>query len=392
MKLNKEEKSSQGVKLPEKKKVSVNEKMMAVVNEMNGLFLEREEINYALVVAMVSEQNMLMVGPPGTAKSMVANYLGKAIGGKFFQRLMHKFMTPDELFGPPDIGALKNGHYKRVSENTLLDADVALLDEIWKASSAINNSILTVLNERRYAENGDVKKLPLKLVVGASNEYPQGEELAAAFDRWPIRLEASYIEEAENFFKLLESPDQDPTPKTIVPFEEVKQLVEKAKAINPDRKICMVLDNLKRSLMKEGIVISDRRWKKSIRILKAVAVLAGRDQIEEDDLSFLTNVLWNQPEQKKAVAKIIISLVNPLRQKALEILDAANEINRVALAGGSAQLAECNDKFRRMKGDLEKLHNQSKDSGKSTQVFEEVKEKIERMQKVVISKLTGVDM
>jgi hypothetical protein len=128
-----------------------------------------------------------VTGSPGTAKSALVRAIAQAFGGSYFERLLTKFSTPEELFGPISLKALEQDRYERVTAGKLPEAEFAFVDEVFKANSAILNSLLTAMNERLFHNDGAPAQMPLVSLFGASNELPEGKELEALFDRFRDR-------------------------------------------------------------------------------------------------------------------------------------------------------------------------------------------------------------
>ncbi len=366
--------------------------LQQIQKEMQSHFLEMNEVIEGLLVCLLAEQNILLIGPPGSAKTQISKFIAKAIKGEFFDHLLTKYTVPDELFGPIDIIAMREKKvFKRVTEHTLATAHIALLDEFWKASSAIINYMLRAANEREMKENGKVIKLPLKMMIGASNEYPSSEETSAMYDRFNVKYETTYIEEDKNFLSLLNSADKDPEPTTSITLTELQDLINKAETLPCPKIIMEVLIQVRRELKKAGIILSPRRWKKAIRLIKAKALLRGGGKVEEEDLGFLYNVLWNEPEQRSVVIKLIAQIVNPLLQKAMELMDMATEIwNNLEKAVGSTTRGKALIESRSKFGNIRKQLLEMKEStpGKWVPAMEEIYNKVSGWQRVVAEELT----
>ena len=171
----------------------------------SGVYDKECELKLALLAAIAGE-SILILGPPGVAKSMIARSIKNVFkDANSFEYLMSRFSTPDEVFGPVSIAKLKDsGQYERITEGYLPNADVVFLDEIWKAGPAIQNSLLTVLNEKLFRNGSREMRLPLKLLIAASNELPaQGEGLEALWDRFLIRIVSKSIRNEEDFYRML---------------------------------------------------------------------------------------------------------------------------------------------------------------------------------------------
>src|SRR3954468_22455979 len=166
-------------------------KFAAARKELSAALIERDDEVDLVLTALVAQEHVLLVGPPGCAKSLLLDSLMGWMRGRRFSALLNRFTTPEEVLGPISVAGLKCDVYRRVTAGKLPEADLAFLDEVFKASSAILNVLLKILNERTFeAGDGSAVKVPLKLCVGASNEWPSpetGKELAALFDRFCLR-------------------------------------------------------------------------------------------------------------------------------------------------------------------------------------------------------------
>lgn len=308
-----------------------------------GIYEKDTETALALLAALAGE-SILLLGPPGVAKSMVARRLKEAFkGAKSFEYLMSRFSTPDEIFGPISIARLKeDDKYERAITGYLPTADVVFLDEIWKAGPAIQNTLLTVMNEKLF-RNGDKElKLPLKLLIAASNELPaKGEGLEALWDRFVIRVVCRCIQNETTFRHMLcddeheSAPTPPPTAQPITNREfSAWQKEAKKVRLNSDllEAITYVRLHLQRvevegTELPRSIYISDRRWKHIAALLRTSAYVQERNEATVVDLLPMYHCLWNEPEELHSVKQITIEALFAPYKKGIEQLAASVKAN-----------------------------------------------------------------
>src|SRR5258705_3500122 len=183
------------------------EKLKRIREELKQTFLERADLIDGALAALLSSHHLLIIGPPGTAKSMLADELCRRIeGANYFQWLLTRFTTPEEIFGAVSLKALEQDEYRRVTTRKLPEAHIAFLDEVFKASSSILNALLTLLNERRFHNGRESVEVPLLTVFGAANELPEEDELSAIYDRFLLRFVVGYVVEDWRFLRMLRAP------------------------------------------------------------------------------------------------------------------------------------------------------------------------------------------
>jgi MoxR-like ATPase len=302
-------------------------KIQAIRAELEAAFMERQDEITSLLVAIIAKEHVLLLGPPGTAKSALARTVCKAIdGAPFFEWLLTKFSTPEELFGPVSFKGMENDEYRRITRDKLPEAQIGFLDEIFKANSAILNALLALVNERCFHNNGHPIQVPLVSVVGASNELPEkdAEGLEALYDRFMLRHWVRYVSDRDNMKSLLTSTTE-PSINTKLTQKELSSLQSAVDAVTINDDLIESILTIKTELESSGLTASDRRWRRLIRIVKAVAVVNGRTDVDEDDLLILQHSLWREPDQLTLCRDKVGSVASPITAEALAILDAAKE-------------------------------------------------------------------
>lgn len=343
------------------------ERFKQLLGEMNrGIYEKETEISLSLLAALAGE-SIILLGPPGVAKSMVARQLKTAFrDAQSFEYLMSRFSTPDEIFGSVSIQKLKTSDtYERAVEGYLPTADVVFLDEIWKAGPAIQNTLLTVINEKIFRNGNREMHLPLKLLVAASNELPaKGEGLEALWDRFVIRIESRPIKLEKNFRAMLLDSHADflgPTDFTDstdfsgftgglghadfadnadfsdlkITSEEYAEWTERIDKIGVKIEVLDAISAIRKSLRavnvdeaaeRRNIYVSDRRWKNIVRLLRTSAFMQDREEVDICDLLPIYHCLWQEPEERDAIRNIVIrALFSPFADKLVEMKNALAE-------------------------------------------------------------------
>ena len=331
------------------------ERFKQLLGEMNrGIYEKETEISLSLLAALAGE-SIILLGPPGVAKSMVARQLKTAFrDAQSFEYLMSRFSTPDEIFGPVSIQKLKTSDtYERAMEGYLPTADVVFLDEIWKAGPAIQNTLLTVINEKIFRNGNRKMHLPLKLLVAASNELPaKGEGLEALWDRFVIRIESRPIKLEKNFRAMLLESHADFSGSTgilghadfadnadfsdlKITAEEYAEWAEKICKIGVKEEVLDAISAIRKSLRavnvdeaaeRRNIYVSDRRWKNIVRLLRTSAFMQDREEVDICDLLPIYHCLWQEPEERDAIRNIVIrALFSPFADKLVEMKNALAE-------------------------------------------------------------------
>jgi len=315
----------------------------AIRRELEQKFLAKEEIIRLMLIAAIAGEHMVLIGPPGTAKSAVIRSFAKLVDAKYFEYLLTRFSEPNELFGPVDIQGFRQGTYRRVTTGMLPEAEVVFLDEAFKANSAILNSLLTLLNERRFNNGATVVKVPLISLFAASNEVPSSDNLDAIFDRFLLRVHSdnldSYhfhelmnkglaLEKAQAREELAEAAAQKMAMPSVVPgvpappplpnSSSTKTLLSAADLHTCRRALLDRVEfpedflatykGLCFQLRGEGISLSDRRAVRLLKLFAASAFLDGRTRVHEGDL-FILRHTWNNLDQREILDDVVEPIV-----------------------------------------------------------------------------------
>lgn len=333
--------------------------LTALHKALSASLIERDAEISAILRGLVAGEHVLLVGPPGTAKSHLCRSVAAAISGcRYVERLLSPTTPPEAVFGPISLSALREDRYEHVGTGTVTDAELVFFDEFFRGSDAIRDTLLHLLGPERQALVGSKQvKAPLLCAVGAANTWSDSTDQAAILDRWLIRRTVRYVSPAGRERLLYEDlPSFVPQPtvrsSTIVGAitGDVHTRIEVGKTkpptlhpvctladiqyaqgfsstlpVTPDAKASLV--NILDELQAAGIRPSDRRCRQSLKVARAEAVLCGDKEVQPGHLECLSDVLWDDPhDQPEKATEIITRIANPVGAKVNALLAEVDQI------------------------------------------------------------------
>jgi MoxR-like ATPase len=324
-------------------------------DQVASQFVARAEMAEALAVALAAGEHVFVYGPPGTAKSSVLRSFASGIGGKFFRIVLNPDITREDLVGPLDPAAVRNGEWRR-KWGKFATADIAFLDEIWKASPQVANMLLDGLEERLLNDGDQDRAIPLISAVAASNEVPDDKALRAAYDRFVVRLSVGYLHDPDDFRAMLTSIGAAPIAPliSIADLCAIKSAAEGSAALPPTEVIEKLLE-IWRTIGAGSI--SDRRWKKTLKLAAAYALLCD-EPLSIRHLGVARWTLWTEPDEETNIRNTVLGLTDPVGSDVLdcEALLADLKAKATGLAGMKLQeRAEVAGKARKLVTRAQKL-------------------------------------
>ncbi|MBL93573.1 MAG: ATPase [Myxococcales bacterium] len=312
-----------------------------IISDLESKFLAKEDAIRMMLVAAVAGEHMVIVGPPGTAKSALVRSFAKHINAVYFEYLLTRFSEPNELFGPIDIQAYRDGSYRRVTEGMLPQAEVVFLDEAFKANSAILNTLLAVMNERSFNNGNQVVQVPLISLYAASNEVPTEAGLDAVFDRFLLRVYSDNLD-SYHFNDLLqkglafeqkkERPSHDLPPDAMIQARDLHEArTSLLDTVGFSDAFRSAYKGLCFQLRGEGISFSDRRLIRFMKLFAANALIDGRSQVHEGDLVVLKHA-WNNMDQRQILADLIDPVVSQFYAEHPDLVPQSSGISLTQLS------------------------------------------------------------
>lgn len=341
-----------------------------ISEELKDIFVERNDVIDNSIKALVTGQTVLLIGPPGTAKSALTHELCSRIEkGRYFSWLLNRTSDPAEILGPYSIKEMENDKFARVTKNKLPQAEIAFLDEIFKCNEPTLNILLPLINEKIFYNDGHPIEVPLITLFAASNELPEEESLVALYDRMMFRMYVGYIGDAQNKMKMLKgflNQSNKENKTTTITLDQLNLLREALNNVSIEDWLLEEYVLLMNALFQEGILISDRRQNEGLKVLRATALLDRRYNVELRDFKSLRDVLWNNLEDIQVIDKILMEKVvspykkeyNLIKKRYREMVASTKNLkdNRIVIEmKGSVELLY--DKIKRLSKDFDSMED-----------------------------------
>lgn len=380
---------------------SAQAKMSQIFVEMNNLFVERDELIKLMELAIVTGTNLLMLGPPGTAKSAITYELcGRIENANYFQWMLNKTSDPSEILGPFSVKEMENDKFMRITTGKLPEAHIAFMDEVFKSNAPTLNALLTIMNEHIFYNDGKPVEVPLISMFGASNEPPEDESLDAMYDRFIFRMNVQYIHDAANK-KRMHSNYVDSRAgllnlvnKTTITLAEVQALQAAAKAVKVPKDIINKFIRLISDLDRQAVHISDRRQNECFKVMQGSAVLAGRNSVTLDDFKSLVYVLWEKEEHIPLIESSILKMVNPYDDRFKELKENFNQVKTdiesiTDSSQKSKKAIESRGVIEKIASKTNKLINEATKNGKDVAEFIEFRDNMVKYNQELINAALG---
>ena len=342
-----------------KDSLTVRDKFAAVRKELGEALIERTEEIDLLLTSLIAGEHLLLVGPPGCGKSLLIDSLMRWTHGSKFSCLLSKFSQPEELLGMYSLSELKADKFVRITTNKLPESQYVFLDELFRATPAILNVLLKLLNEKTFDKgDGIARRVPLEICLGAANDWPSGDEgksLGALVDRFMLRKSVAPISSMAGRQKLLWN-NQPPEFSTSLSGHELIAARLDAQGLVWSKEAKQALESILDELARQSVKPSDRRQFKSVSIVQAYAWLNGAEEVQPEHLEILTHVLWVDHEEASKVRSVIMQIAAPVGMKVSgligeteQILSSVNTKDLGATATAASKLAEIQKSLKAMK-------------------------------------------
>lgn len=362
---------------------SLAAKVRDIMSELKSELVEREIEVDLLVRSVLARTNLLLIGDPGTAKSLaIDQFMSHIEGAQLFKLLLAKDTPSEQVLGPVSLAALERDEFLRITNGKLPEAHLGFLDEIFKANSTVLNACLKLINERVFDNNGHSMPVPLWSLMGASNELPgtDRDDLRAFRDRFGLTRMVDHVRTSDGMKQVLRGQlernrgGQVAQAHTMLTANEVEQLQQAVAQVSVPAQVEKSLTELKTRAEAENLSISVRRYFEGVKMMQAAAILTDRTEVSTEDMKVFEHVLWTEPEDHPVAYNLTLEYAGAVTKKAAKLRgeyeESQHELNELQSempTDGSAPEAELMGKIGRVSNILKKLDERVGDSIESAQ-------------------------
>lgn len=377
-------------------------KLSSIEMELNNEFVERNDLIKIMVLALVTNSNLLMLGPPGTAKSKISKAMCNRIdNSNFFEWMLNKSSDPSELLGTFSIKGMENDQFKRATTGKLPEANIAFIDEVYKSNSPTLNALLTIMNEHIFYNDGKPVPVPLISMFAASNEPPEDESLLAMHDRFLFRIDVEYVHDSSNKKRMFNNyiyeraGINNSISYTTISIDELECLQQEAKKIPVPKQIINKFISLMNNLQKNATIsISDRRANECFKVLQGSALINGRKKVGLDDFNALKYVLWEKADDFDTIASEISKIVNPFDDDFNKYSKQYSEIkdkidNAGSIKDRNQAYFQYQNSLKSVISRMNKLISEASTNGKDTTEYAKLRDNIVRYNSELASDVLG---